>query len=79
MRAAGDLAKMLCGSFQLRAIIEAGIEGVTHVGAHSRRERHMPDPGRGADEVSEGAADESATETSGTERAWEAERVGGIG
>ena len=44
-----------------------------------RWERHVPDPGCGADERSEGAENNSAAKTSRTKRAGEAARVGGKG
>ena len=38
-------------------------------------ERHMPDPGCGSDEGSEGEEDKSAAAISGTERVGRSERV----
>ena len=47
--------------------------------AQRQQKRGGADPGEGADEGSERAEDESTVATSGTERAGEAVRVGGIG
>ena len=79
MRAAGDQAKTLCGSLQMCSGLEAGIEGAIHAVVQRRYERHIPEPGCGADEESEGAEDESVEATSRTERVGEAMRVIGIG
>ena len=45
MRAARDQAKTACGSLQLFAGLEAGIEGETHAMARRRREGVAPVPG----------------------------------
>ena len=45
MRAAGDQAKTACGSLQLWAGIEAGIEGATHAVAQQQQEIIAPAPG----------------------------------
>ena len=79
MRAAGDQAKTLCGSLQMCSGLEAGIEGAIHAVVQRRYERHIPEPGCGADEESEGAEDESVEATSRTERVGEAMRFIGIG
>ena len=52
IRAAGDQAKTACGSLQLCAIIESGIEGVTHTVAQRRRERTVPAPEERSDDDS---------------------------
>ena len=43
-RAMGDQEKTACGSLQLCAVIETGIEGGTHAMAQMRRERNAPAP-----------------------------------
>ena len=75
MRLAGDRAKTECGSLQLCEGLDAGIERGNQVVAQRQRERHVLDPGSGADEGSEVAEDESAVITSGTEREGEEVRV----
>ena len=77
MRAVGDQAKIACGSLQLCAGIESGIEGATHIVAQRQRERYALDPGSGEDKLSEGTEDKGESETSGTERTGETERLGG--
>ena len=57
MSSAGDKGNTACGSLQLYTGLDAGVEGETHAVAQSRRERHVPEPGGGADEESEGAED----------------------
>ena len=79
MRAAGDQAKTLCGSLQMCAGLEAGIEGAIHAVVQRRQEIHVPDPGRGSDKGSEWAEEDSVEATSRTGRVGEAMRVRGIG
>ena len=43
MRAARDQANTACGSLQLYAILEDGIEGATHAVEKRRRERTGPE------------------------------------
>ena len=61
-RATGDHAKTACGSLQLCAGLDAGIEGATHAVAQMRPERTAMESGGGVDEGSEGSEDESVAE-----------------
>ena len=56
MRAAGDQAKTACGSLQLCAGLEAGIEGATHAVGKRRLERVRKR--RGEEEKAEGSGEE---------------------
>ena len=51
MRAAGDQANTACGSLQLCAGLEAGIEGETHAVVQRQRERNAQEPEWGVDEA----------------------------
>ena len=79
IKTVGDQAKAACGSLQLCAGLEAGIEEANHAVTKRQQERHTPDTEGGADEVSEGADDQSAATLGGTERAGGVETVVGIG
>ena len=71
--------KMVCESIHLCAGIVSRIEETTHAVVQRRHERHVTEPGGGADAGSEGAEDNIVAATSGTERAGEEVRFGGIG
>ena len=79
MRAAGDQAKMECGSLQLYAGLGDSIEGATHTVAQRRCDRHMLEPGGGIDEGSKGAEYKILVAAIRMERAGEAERFRVIG
>ena len=67
IRVVGDQAKMACGSLQLCAGLEDGVEGSTHAVAHRRQERTalvpFPEGGTEKDSVDErtAAAGEAAS------------------
>ena len=69
MRTGRDQAKTACGSLQLCAGLEAGIEGETHVVAQRLQEIHILESEDGEDEGSEGAEEDSATASGRTGRA----------
>ena len=52
MRETGDLAKMVCGSFQLCAGFEAGIERTNHSVTKQRKDKNAPASGKGDDKES---------------------------
>ena len=67
MRAAGDQAKTACGNLQLRAGLEAGIEGATHAVGQRRVERVLARrvEEEGEDDVAAEGKEEDSEEVAG--------------
>ena len=59
MRAAGDQAKRACGNLQIRAGIEAGIEGATHT-VGQRRFARVGETREEAEEAEDAEVEEEA-------------------